>query len=114
MTSLHRHAPDERGRGSAADTIALMGTLGVVVAHEAVEGPLQRRTSREVAATERHPPVLLQNRALQAFDEAVGPGMARFRARVSEAELAAGDIKCSLELGPAVGEDAAHRPPRAL
>src|SRR5216117_264443 len=114
MTSLWRHAPDQRSRGSTADAIALVRALGVVVPHEAIEGPLQRRARREVAATEHHPPVLLENRALQAFDEAVGPGVARFGARVPEAELAAGRIKRPLELGAAIREDAAHRPPGAL
>src|SRR5437870_4716725 len=113
MTSLWRHAPDQRSRGPTADAIALVRALGVVVPHEAIEGPLQRRARREVAAPEHHPPVLLENRALQAFDEAVGPGVARFGARVPEAELAAGRIKRPLELGAAIREDAAHRPPGA-
>src|SRR5438067_694190 len=109
-----RHAPDQRGRRSSADAIALVRALGGVVPHEAVESALQRRATGEVAATEGHPPELLENRALQAFDEAVGPGMAGFRARVPETELATGDIKRALELGAAIGEDTAHWPPRAL
>ena len=113
MTSLWRHAPDQRSRGSTADAIPLVRALGVVVPHEAIEGPLQRRARREVAAPEHHAPVLLENRTLQAFDEAVGPGVARFGARVPEAELAAGRIKRPLELGAAIREDAAHRPPGA-
>ncbi len=105
--------PDQRSRGSTADAIALVRALGVVVPHEAIEGPLQRRARREVAAPEHHAPVLLENRALQAFDEAVGPGVARFGARVPEVELAAGRIKRPLELGSTIGEDAAHWPPGA-
>src|SRR5207253_7322771 len=85
-----------------------------VCAHEAVEGPLQSRAGGEVAAPERHAPVLLENRALQPFDKAVGPRMAGFRARVPDAEPAAGRIKRSLELRPTIGEDATHRPARAL
>jgi len=54
--------------------------------------------------------VLLENRALQAFDEPVGPGVARFAARVPEAQLAAGRIKRPLELGAAIREDATHGP----
>src|SRR5882724_5955589 len=112
MRSLRcRHTPDERGRGSTADAVALVRALGVVVPHEAIEGPLQRGARREVAAPEHHAPVLLENRTLQAFDEAVGPGVARFGARVPEAELAAGRIKRPLELGAAIGEEATHRPP---
>src|SRR5882762_8831577 len=113
MTSRWRHAPDQRSRGATADAIACVRALGVVVPHEAIEGLLQRGARREVAAPEHHAPVLLENRALQAFDEAVGPGVARFGARVPEAELAAGRIKRPLELGAAIREDAMHRPPGA-
>ena len=81
MSSLSCHAPDQSGRCSTAEAIALMRALGVVVPHEAVEGALQRRATGEVVPPECHPPVLLENRALQPFDEAVGPSMARFRAR---------------------------------
>ena len=92
MRSLRRrHAPDERARGSTANAVALVRSLGVVVAHEAIEGALQGRAAREVTAPEHHAPELLEDRALQPFDEAVGPGMAGFRARVPEAELATGD-----------------------
>src|SRR6266481_2795720 len=98
MTLLRRHSPDERGRGSTTHTIALVRALGVVVAHEVVESSLQGRTVGEVAAAERHTPELLEDRALQPFDEAVGPRMAGFRARVPHAELATGRIKRSLEL----------------
>src|SRR6266480_1660713 len=115
MRSLRRrHAPDERARGSTANAVALVRSLGVVVAHEAIEGALQGRAAREVTAPEHHAPELLEDRALQPFDEAVGPGMAGFRARVPEAELATGDIKGALEFRPAVGEHAPHRPAGAL
>jgi hypothetical protein len=73
MRSLRRrHAPEERGRGATAEAVPLVRPLRVVVAHEAVVGPLQGRAVGEVAAPERHPPVLLENGALQPFDEAVG------------------------------------------
>src|SRR5437773_11456057 len=104
MTSRRHHAPDQSGRGSTANAIALVRALGVVVAHEAVEGPLQGHATGEVVPTEGHTPVLLENRALQPFDKAVGPGMARFGARVPDAEPAAartrwwglGDVQRSL------------------
>ena len=83
MRSLRcRHTPDERGRGSTADAVALVRPLGVVVAHEAIEGALQGRAAREVASPEHHAPEFLEDRALQPFDEPVGPGMAGFRAGV--------------------------------
>ena len=101
MRSLRcRHAPDERGRGATADAVALVRPLGVGVAHEAIEGTLQGRAAREVASPEHHAPELLEDRALQPFDEPVGPGMAGFRAGVPEAKLATGDIKGALEFRP--------------
>ena len=114
MRSLRRHAPDQRGRGSTADAIALVRALRVVVSHEAVEGPLQSRAVGEVAAPEGHPPELLENRTLQPFDETVRPGTARFSAGVPETELTTGGIKRPLELRATVGEHTAHRPARAL
>src|SRR5678816_2941826 len=115
MRSLRcRHAPEERAWGSAADTVALVRPLGVVVMHEAVEGALQGHAAREVASPEDHTPELLENRALQPFDEAVRPGVARLRAGVSEAEVVAGDIKRPLELRATVGQDTPHWPAGAL
>src|SRR6266403_2192388 len=93
MRSLRSHTPDQRSRGSTADAIALVRALRVVVAHEAVEGPLQSRAVGEVAAPERHPPELLENRTLQPFDETVRPSMARFSAGMPETELTTGGIK---------------------
>src|SRR3982074_3679668 len=114
MRSLRRHTPDQCGRGSTAEAIALVRALAVVVAHEAVKRPLQGRATGEVVAPEGDPPVFLENRALQPFDEAVGPGMAGLGACVPDAELTTGRIKGPLELGPAIGEDATHRPSRAV
>src|SRR5437764_5477721 len=106
MRSLRSHTPDERGRGSTADAIALVRALCVVVPHEAVEGPLQSRAVGEVAAPEGHTPELLENRTLQPFGETVRPGMARSGAGVPETELTTGGIKGSLELRATVGEPA--------
>ena len=76
MRSLgRRHAPDERAWGTTADAVALVRPLGVVVADEAIEGALQGRAAREVASAEHHAPEFLEDRALQPFDEAVGPSM---------------------------------------
>src|ERR1043166_8522919 len=93
MSSPRDHAPDERGRCATAEAIALMRPLGVVVPHEAVEGSLQRLARREVAPPEGHAPELLEDRALQALDEAIGPGVPRFGPCVPQAELVTGDIK---------------------
>src|SRR5437660_1158803 len=90
LLRLRRDAPDQSGRSSTPEAVALVRALDVVVPHEAVEGPLQRPATGEVVPTEGHTPVLLENRALQSFDKAVGPGMARCGARVPDVELAAG------------------------
>src|SRR2546428_12982705 len=96
----------------AAEPVALMRALVVVVAHELSERPLQRRATGEVSAPEGDAPVLLQDRALQALDEAVGPGMTRLRAGVAQAELPTGLIEGSVELGAPVGQDAPQGPAR--
>src|SRR2546426_12564135 len=57
-------------------------------------------------------PVLLQDRALQPLDEAVGPGMAWLGSGVAQAQLPTGLIEGSVELGAPVGQDAPQGPPR--
>jgi hypothetical protein len=46
-----------------------MPALGVVVAHEAIEGPLQYRASREVAAAEGHAPELWRKAGRSAVEQ---------------------------------------------
>src|SRR5205809_700966 len=71
MTSVIDRAPDKRGRGATAHSVALMETVLVVVAHEAVQRALEREATREVPTAKDHAPVLLQDAALQPLDEAV-------------------------------------------
>jgi hypothetical protein len=111
MRSSPRGAPEERGGGAAADSVALMRPLVIVRLHEAVETALQRRPTREVAPAEGHAPMLLQNRALQSLDEAIGPRVTRFRPRVPEAQSATGVIERTLELGTAIGSTRRSRQP---
>ena len=105
MKSCLDGAPDERGRCPAAEPVALMRSLVVVIAHKLGERPLQRWATGKVSASEGDAPVLLQDRALQALNEAVGPGMTRLRAGVAQAELPTGLIEGSVELGAPVGQD---------
>jgi len=56
----------------------------------------------EVATPEGHAPVLLEDRALQALDEPVGPGMAGFGAGMVDTQLPAGLIERSVKLGATV------------
>jgi hypothetical protein len=65
----------DRGRRATAGAVAVVGPVVVVEAQEAVEGALELREMGEVAAAELHTPVLVEDRALQALDEAVGPGV---------------------------------------
>src|SRR2546428_6480572 len=110
MTSVIDRAPDKRGRGAAAPSVALMGTVLVVVAHEAAQRALERGATREVPTAKDHAPVLLQDAALQPLDEAVGPGMARLGARVTNPELATRLIESAFEFGPTIGQHAADLP----
>jgi len=103
-------APEEGGWGLAAEAIAVMGALMVVEAQERVEAALQGRPTGEIAPAEGHAPVLLQDRALQALDEAIGPGMPWFRARVAQTESVAHRIEGAMEFGPPVGQHPAQPP----
>src|SRR5262245_25374774 len=80
----------DRSGGATAGAVAVVRRLVVVEAQEAVEGALELREVGGVAAAELHAPVLVKDRALQALDGAVGPGMAGLGPRVTEAELLAG------------------------
>src|SRR5437879_13354734 len=75
MTSA-RHTGEKLGRCATAQAIALMRPLLVVELHEGVEAALHGPAAREVLAAKLDPPVLVQDRPLQPFHEAVGPGMA--------------------------------------
>jgi hypothetical protein len=77
-----------------------MRSLVVIVAHEVRERPLQRRAASEVSPPEGDAPVLLQDRALQALDEAVGPRMARLSPGVAQAQRPTRLIEGSLNSGP--------------
>src|SRR3989454_9819206 len=91
---MHRCGTVEQRRGRvASEAVALMGSLVVIEAHELGQTSRERRTAGEVAAPKLHPPVFLENGALQPLDEPVRPWMARLGARVPEAELPAGVIR---------------------
>ena len=78
-----RHgAVEERGRGPAPAPVAMVRALVVVEAQELLQGLIQLGAAREVAPPEAHPPVLLEERPLEPFDKAIGPGMAGLGAGV--------------------------------
>src|SRR5260370_35036948 len=100
MTSCASGAPEERGWGTAADAISLVGPLVIVGLHERLETPLQGRPTGEVAATKGDAPMLLQDRALDPSDEAAGPGMPRLPPGSAQSQGAAGLIDRPLGLQP--------------
>src|SRR6476469_6922547 len=81
-TASGGHRAVEHGRGRAPiETISTMGAVMVIELQEAIERALQRATTGEVLPAKGDAPVLVQDRFLQAFDEAVGPRVARLGAR---------------------------------
>src|SRR5579872_5013016 len=91
-----------------------MRTLPIVEAQVGLQVALQLRYARVVRAAEGNPPQLAQDRALQAFDEAVGPRMARFGAAMLDAQRATRRQEAAVELRSAIGQDRADLMARAL
>ena len=71
---------------------------------------VELRTSSEVSPAKGHTPVLVKDRALQAFDEAVGPCVTGFRTCVTDTQALTGFIELSFELASPVGQDSPKRP----
>jgi len=80
--------------------VALVRPPFVVELHEAIEAALHCMAAREVPARKLDSPVFVQDRALEPFDEAVGPRMARPCPRVRYAEMAAGIGERRFEVSP--------------
>jgi uncharacterized protein (DUF2126 family) len=74
-----------------------MRTVVVVEPQEALERAFELAQAGEVAATELDAPVLMEDRALQPLDEAVGEGVPWLRPGVADSKLAAGLIEGPLE-----------------
>ncbi len=112
MTSARNSqcAPEERGGRPAPQPVTRVGALRVVEAQEGVQRLLELSAAGEVPAAELDAPVLLQQCALEALDEAIRPGMAGLRARVPDPQVAAGLGEGALELGAPIGEDPLERP----
>ena len=79
-----------------------MGALVVVELEKAIERSLERSTSREVLPTKGNPPMLVQNRFLQALDKPVGPRVARLGPGHADAEALAAGGEGALEFLPVV------------
>jgi len=101
----------EDGRGRAAlDPIAVMRSVEVVEAHEALEAAIERGTTDEIVAPEDDAPMLGEDRLLQALHEAIRPRVAGFDAGVANTQLRAGGGELGMELTAAVRQDPPHRP----
>jgi len=81
--------------------------LVVVEAKVALQPGVELPELREVAPAELDPPVVVEDRLLQALDEAVGEGVARLRSGVPDVEIPAGLVEGALELAASVGENPA-------
>lgn len=93
------------GERCARDSLAA-AARGLEV-HESVQAPLRSRAAGE-AATAGHAPILRDDRPLQPFHEAVGPGVPSLGP--GRSQLVTGLIEGALELGPALDQQAAHAP----
>lgn len=81
------HRATKHGDGRAtAQSIAAMRPLAIVELQKAIERALQRSAAGEVLPPKRNPPMLVQDRFLEALDEAVGPRVTRFRPRDANAQ----------------------------
>jgi hypothetical protein len=69
---------------------------------KAIEGALQRPPAGEVLPAKGDPPVLVQDRFLQALHKAIGPGVARLRLRDAQAQALTARGKDALEFLPVV------------
>ena len=98
----------------AASSVALMGSLVVVEVKEPLQGRVQLLRGGEIPAAEGDAPMLVKDRALQALDEAVGPGVARLGARMSDPEIVTRRIETALEFTASVREDPLERPSGGL
>src|SRR5262252_542861 len=100
-----RHGAVENGRRRAApDAVAMMRSLEVVKLHEPVKATVERRSAGAVVPAKDHAPVLGENGLLQALDEAVGPGVARFNARVADPERPTRRSEFGFEFAAAISE----------
>src|ERR1035437_4969088 len=105
------HRPTEDGdRSTPAQPVATMRPLVVVELQKAVEGALERSPTGEVPPSKGDAPVLVQDRFLQSFHEAVGPGVARLGACHANAQPFAAHGEGALEFLPVVRQHALQPP----
>lgn len=91
-----------------------MRSLVVVEVKEPLQGRVQLLRGGEIPAAEGDAPMLVKDRALQALDEAVRPGVVRLGARVSDPEVVTRRIETALEFTASVREDPLERPSGGL
>ena len=84
--SCRHRATEDSDRGASTQPVAAMRPLVVVELQKAIERALERSAAGEVLPPKGDAPVLVQDRFLQPLHEAVGPGVARLRARHADAQ----------------------------
>ena len=89
-----------------------MGSVPVVKRQEPVQRPLQGAGRGVVVPAERDTPVLMEDRALQPFHEAVGPRMARLDPGVRDLVGRTRRDEPRFALLAVVGQHAPQPPPR--
>ena len=97
--------PEEVGRPEATCPVSLMGSFVVVEGQVNLQGPFELTTMREVSPAEGHTPMLVEDRSLKTFDEAVGPCVSGFRPRMADLQALTGGIKRAPKLATPIGED---------
>jgi len=118
LTLLHSNRAQRHGlvdlsageqgcRRPPLQAVPLMRALPIVEAQVGLQIALQLRDARIVRPAEGDPPQLAQDRPLQAFDEAIGPRMARFGTAMLDPQLATGGQEASIGLRPPIGQDGA-------
>src|SRR5688500_4225414 len=96
---------EDRAWGAAAQSIPAMGPFVIVEAQVLLQPALQLTLLRKIRSPKDDAPMLRENRALQALDEAIGPGVSRLGASLLDREGPTGPGKDPLPLGPVVGQD---------
>lgn len=95
--------------GAGLGAVAGVALMPVGEVEEAVEVGLELSHRGEVVAPEGDPPLLPQDGALESFDEAVGPGVARLDPCLTDAVSGTGLSERSLVLAAAVGQHPLQR-----
>jgi hypothetical protein len=114
MISPPCDSPEQRGRRAATGAVAQVRPAVVVELQVPIQRGLQESDVREEPTAELHAPQLGKDGALQAFDEAIGPGVAGPGAGMPNAPGGIGLVEGPSVLAAPVGEHPPERPAGCL